>query len=357
MCPRKPRRLSARPLSAICAGGLILLSIIGVASSARACPNATALGLSRIVEIDTATGPLYGDHTKYPRQADVLGPMEVVLTFDDGPMPWITRSILDTLDAHCTRATFFSVGRMAVAYPHMVREVVARGHTMGTHTWSHPLDLRRRPLAYSVEEIERGFAAVAAAAGAPIAPFFRFPGLADSQGMLAHLQSRGIAAFTVDVVSNDSYISNADRLLRETLAKIEARKGGIVLFHDIKASAAKALPTLLVELKRRGYRIVHLVAKAPVVPDQAMMADYVAQVAKADARRRSGEAVMPFFGAVAPNAEAVQRGVPVTAVQPVVKTFVAEARPPEHREQTRRAWRVEVKRSGRRGAARNAEQE
>jgi peptidoglycan/xylan/chitin deacetylase (PgdA/CDA1 family) len=339
------------------AGGLILPLILAFAAAARACPAASAIGLSRVVEIDTATGPLYGDLTQHARQPEVLAPMEVVLTFDDGPMPWITRSILDTLDVHCTRATFFSVGRMAITHPHMVREVIARGHTMGTHTFSHPLDLRRRPLAQSVDEIERGIAAVAAAAGVPIAPFFRFPGLADSQGMLAHLQSRGIAAFTVDVVSNDSYISDADRLLRETLAKIEARKGGIVLFHDIKASAAKALPPLLAQLKQRGYRVVHLVAKGPAVPERGLMAEYVAQVAKVDARRRSGEVMVTFFGAVIPNAGAVQDGVPVTPVQPVVNTFAPMARQPEAHDQARRSWRVEVKRNGRSGQPRRAEPE
>lgn len=357
MYARTARRSSSLPLCVILVGGLILPLVFGFAGAARACPAASAIGLSRIVEIDTATGPLYGDLTQQARQADVLEPMEVVLTLDDGPMPWITRSILDTLDAHCTRATFFSVGRMAVTHPHMVREVIARGHTMGTHTFSHPLDMRRRPISHSIDEIERGIAAVAAAAGVPIAPFFRFPALADSPGMLAHLQSRGIAAFTVDVVSNDSYISDADRLLRETLAKIEARKGGIVLFHDIKAAAAKALPGLLAELKQRGYRVVHLVAKAPVVPDRGLMAEYVAQVAKVDARRRGGEAMATFFGAVVPNAGVVQRGVPVTPVQPVVKTFAAEARQAQTQDQPQRSWRVEVKRNERKGEPRPAEQE
>ena len=66
-----------------------------------------------------------------------------MLTFDDGPMPWITTSILDTLDQHCTKATFFSVGRMAIAYPETTRAIMLRGHTLGTHTWSHPLNIAR----------------------------------------------------------------------------------------------------------------------------------------------------------------------------------------------------------------------
>ncbi len=207
------------------------------------------LGLDRVVEIDASTGPLYGDISVLTREERFLKPREVVLTFDDGPMPWITKSILDTLDRFCTKATFFSVGRMAIAYPATVKDVLARGHTLGGHTWSHPLNLRRRGLERAIDEIERGFSAIALAAGQPIAPFFRFPGLSDSDPMMAHLQSRGIAAFTVDVVSNDSYIGSAERLATYTLAQIDKQQGGIVLFHDIKSATAKALPTILTGLK------------------------------------------------------------------------------------------------------------
>ena len=227
---------------------------------------AAALGVSRIVEIDASGGPIYGSMTKRTKETSFLEPMEVVLTFDDGPVPRVTTPILDTLDAFCTKATFFSVGEMALAYPHTLREVAARGHTIGTHTWTHPLNLRSLSLDKAKDQIERGFAAVALAAEQPIAPFFRFPGLSDSDEMLAYLQTRGIATFTVDIVSNDSFIGSAEHIAERTLKQIEAEKGGIVLFHDIKPATARALPKILAELKARGYRIVHLVPKAPVTP-------------------------------------------------------------------------------------------
>jgi Polysaccharide deacetylase len=156
---------------------LVLLAIVQTAVAACDANDRTRLGVTRIVEIDTSTGPVLGHMTKLPHERQFLAPGEVVLTFDDGPMPWITRAILATLAQHCTRATFFSVGKMAVAYPGVVREVLAHGHTLGTHTWSHPLNLKRLPLDQATAEMERGFAAVAVAAGQPIAPFFRFPGL------------------------------------------------------------------------------------------------------------------------------------------------------------------------------------
>ncbi len=231
------------------------------------CTHTTgALGVERIVEIDTTGGPVFGAITNRARERSFLGPKEVVLTFDDGPMPGITKPILDILDRFCTKATFFSVGKMAAAYPENVREILRRGHTLGTHTWSHPMSLPRLRFEAARDQIESGFAAVAVAAGQPIAPFFRFPGLNDSKQLVDHLEARGIATFTVDVVSNDSYIADPQRLIAHTLAKLDAERGGIMLFHDIKPQTARALPTILAEIKTRGYRVVHLRAKQPFVP-------------------------------------------------------------------------------------------
>lgn len=278
--------------------------------------DGTALGVSRIVEINTSSGPLYGAISTQVREPRFLGPKEVVLTFDDGPLPAVTRPILDTLDRHCTKATFFSVGRMAIAYPETTREIMARGHTLGTHTWSHPLNLKRLSLDRSREEIEKGHAAVSLAAGRPIAPFFRFPGLSDSGPMLRHLQVRGIGAFTVDVVSNDSYIGDADRLLARTLREVENQNGGIVLFHDIKAATARMLPRFLTELRARGYKVVHMRPKEAVAP----IADYDGLLAAMLAKTNKAAAVeplMPFYGRVHPGsaAEAADEGRP--AIPPV----------------------------------------
>ncbi len=273
---------------------------ISVASAAeKSCPNpGGALGVSRIVEIDTKAGPLFGDFSKYEREPRFLGPKEVVLTFDDGPMPRYTKPILDALDEFCTKATFFYVGRMAMAYPNMVKEVVGRGHTVGTHTWSHPLNLRHRGLARAKDQIERGIAAVELAAGKPIAPFFRFPGLSDSGPMLAYLQSRGIAAFTVDVVSNDSYVHSPSRLAQRTLRLVEENNGGIVLFHDIKRSTAQALPTILAQLKKRGFKVVHLRTKNQVAPIAAITDQLKKQRDKKLASDGGKPKLVPFFDAI-----------------------------------------------------------
>ena len=285
---------------------LAIVAGLGSASAQDACTTAlndpTKLGFARTIAIDPATGPVIGQMTKLAHEHGFLAPKEIILTFDDGPLPWITRSILATLARHCTRATFFSVGKMALAYPVVLREELAQGHTVGTHTWSHPLNLKRLKPAAAEEEMERGFAAVSAAAGQPVAALFRFPGLSDSPSMVAHLAERHVATVTVDVVSNDSFINDPTRLTRETLAKIDANHGGIILFHDIKATTAKALPAILDALAARGYSVAHLVSTRPLEANQALQVSLEPHVARMLDRSASAKpAMVPFFGTTGPE--------------------------------------------------------
>jgi peptidoglycan/xylan/chitin deacetylase (PgdA/CDA1 family) len=293
---------------------MLALGSLGIGQGQAAdCTNGLMTG--RTIEIDGSSGPVYGEITRQTREPAFLRPREVVLTFDDGPSPHITSSILKTLDDFCVKATFFSVGRMAAAYPAMLKEVLNRGHTVGTHTMTHPYNLPRMKLEKAEDEIEAGFATVATAAGAPIAPFFRFPGLADSGMLVAHLKSRGIATFSVDVVSNDSYISSKARLVKYTLDQIERREGGIVLFHDIKSTTAKALPEILARLQQLGYKVVHLTAKTPVQPLPEMMEIAAARAAKTGQKKTT---MVPFYGAAGlqkPDADASSTPSKVSTVQ------------------------------------------
>src|SRR5260370_5405808 len=99
------------------------------------CANPNALGIAGIVEIDTTGGPGFGfEHFK---QLDFLRDHEVVLTFDDGPWPVNTPSVLKTLAEECTTGIFFPIGKHATYYPEILKQVAAAGHTIGSHTWSH----------------------------------------------------------------------------------------------------------------------------------------------------------------------------------------------------------------------------
>ena len=105
------------------------------AAPTAACPgNPNALGVARVVEIDTTGGPGFGwEHFK---MHDFLRANEVLLTFDDGPWQGTTPAVLKALADHCVRATFFPIGKHATYYPEILKQVAAAGHTIGSHTWS-----------------------------------------------------------------------------------------------------------------------------------------------------------------------------------------------------------------------------
>jgi peptidoglycan/xylan/chitin deacetylase (PgdA/CDA1 family) len=231
------------------------------AQEAGTCPgNPHALGVSRVIEVDPTGGPRYGTF-QYPSTLD-LSPMEVVLTFDDGPSPRTTEKVLDALDQHCAKATFFEVGKWVAAYPELTKEVVDRGNTVASHSYSHPRNLGHLRLDRAEQDIDRGFAVLKEASGGRVAPFFRYPGLNNSSALNTYLGSRNIAVISCDIGTDDWMLIGADQIVKRTLARLESKGKGIILFHDTETATARALPLLLDELQKRGYRLVHMVAKA-----------------------------------------------------------------------------------------------
>lgn len=230
-----------------------------------ACANPNALGVSRTVQIDTTGGPGLG-LSQY-KDYDFLQPGEVALTFDDGPWPVTTPAVLAALDAQCVKATFFPVGKHATWHPEILKQVLAQGHTVGSHTWGH-MNLAKRPLQEAKDEIEKGISAVTMAAGRPISPFFRFPQLRQTPELKTYLGERNIAAFSIDVDSEDFRIKKPDALVSSIMTKLQKTGKGIVLMHDLQKSTAAALPGLLAQLKAGGYKVVHIKAKdtLPTMP-------------------------------------------------------------------------------------------
>ncbi len=229
------------------------------ASASECLHNPDALGVSRVIEIDSSGGPRFG--TLQYNQTIQLAPKEVVLTFDDGPHKINTRRILDALWAECVKATFFSVGTMVENHPDTMQDVADQGHTIGTHTWSHPINIRRLSDLKAAAQIDRGFRKINASIDKQIAPFFRFPGLNHSKVMTAYAKQRGYAIFSTDVVSDDWRGIGANTIIRRTMQRLKQRDGGIVLFHDTKRTTAAALPVFLKALKKAGFKVVHIVPK------------------------------------------------------------------------------------------------
>ncbi|NVO13815.1 MAG: polysaccharide deacetylase family protein [Rhodoplanes sp.] len=224
------------------------------------CPgNPNALGTSRTLVIDPAEHMRLG-MMQY-RETLPLGPKEVVITFDDGPLPPYTTRALDILASECVKVTYFLVGKMARAYPDSVRKIQAAGHTIGTHSFSHPLTFHKMPIAQAEQEIEGGIASVGAALGdrAAVAPFFRVPGLLRRDEVERLLASRGLMTWSADFPADDWKHIPASEVMHRALQRIEARGRGMLLLHDIQPATVLALPGLLKELKARGYKIVHVV--------------------------------------------------------------------------------------------------
>jgi peptidoglycan/xylan/chitin deacetylase (PgdA/CDA1 family) len=224
------------------------------------CPgNADALGTARTIAIDPAAHARLG--TMQYADTLPLEDKEVVLTFDDGPLPPYSSRILDILAAECAKATFFIVGRQAQAFPDLVRRASAEGHTIATHSHNHPLRFDKLPIEEAREEIEDGIAATAAALGDEnaIAPFFRVPGLRRSAETEHYLAARGVSVWSADFTGDDWRHIAAEQVLQRALNRLEWKGKGVLLLHDIQPATVLALPDLLQALKARGYRIVHVV--------------------------------------------------------------------------------------------------
>jgi peptidoglycan-N-acetylglucosamine deacetylase len=239
------------------------------------CDNPNALGVSRVVQIDTTGGPGFGfEHFK---GYDFLKPGEVVLTFDDGPWLNSTPLVLKALADQCAKAMFFSIGKHATYYPEILRQVAAQGHTIGSHTWSHA-DLSKKTPEEAKEEIEKGISAVKwALEGAVESPFFRFPALRHPPEMVTYLGDRNVAIFSTDLDSFDFKMHKPEQVVKSVMDKLKKYGKGIVLMHDFHINTAHALPALLAQLKAGGYKIVQIKAKAPVQSiaqyDDAMVKD------------------------------------------------------------------------------------
>ncbi len=257
---------------------ILIISLFSLFASSAAqsqCDLTKKLGVSRTIEIDTTGGPIYGHYSF--RQTLPLKKGEVVLTFDDGPHPQHTISVLKTLKDHCTKATFFAVGSMATLEPDTLKAVAAAGHTIGAHSQTHP-KMTLIPLANAKIEIEQSFKEIIAAIGAPIAPFFRYPGLRYSKQMNAYLATRNIGVFSVDIVSGDTRNKNTPAILKQTLGLLKRKGRGIILLHDLQETTAEALPLLFDELKKGGYKVVHIVPKKKIKTTayKKVMKEYVA---------------------------------------------------------------------------------
>ena len=231
-------------------------------TASAACPgNPEALGTERVLTISSSEFQRL--ETINYKVTLPLNDHEVVLTFDDGPIPPYTNSVLDTLAANCVKATYFLVGEMAQQRPYLVRRIYNEGHSIGSHSQTHPFAFQRLSMKRVERQVETGIASVNVALGDPraLSPFFRIPGFGRTNAIDQFLEHKGLITWSADVDTDDwKRGTTPSALIKRTMKRLNARGRGIILMHDIHPDTALALPKLLKELKNEGYRVVHVVA-------------------------------------------------------------------------------------------------
>lgn len=186
----------------------------------------------------------------------------VALTYDDGPNPPYTDQLLDVLAKHNVKATFFMIGNRVEKHPETVHRVVAEGHQIGNHSYSHPL-LGFLPPLYVQRQIERtddllrelGIIGEIA---------FRAPVLTRFLPVAYVLAKRDRIHISCNVWSWDWTTQNPDKITETVLKK--TKQGSIIVLHDGKAEnkdanrsgTIEATDRIITALKRDGYRFVRL---------------------------------------------------------------------------------------------------
>jgi peptidoglycan/xylan/chitin deacetylase (PgdA/CDA1 family) len=237
------------------------------AETATNCPgHPDAIGTSRTLVVDPRAHPRIGS-MQYPETLP-LRDHEVVLTFDDGPIPKNSNQVLQTLADNCVKATFFEIGEQAKANPEGIRKLIAAGHTVGSHSMTHPLTFHKMSEAQAKQQVDDGITWIKAAMTDPnaISPFFRIPGLLRAPPVEAYLETQGIQIWSTDFLADDWHRISPAKVHDLAMSRLHAMGKGILLLHDIQPRTVAALPKILHDMKAEGYHIVHVVAATPEMP-------------------------------------------------------------------------------------------
>ncbi len=236
---------------------LLVIALSTSAVPAHAC-DSSALGTSRALKVSTKD--TIGVGRGYPALGLAHG--EIVLTFDDGPMPDTTPAILDVLDKECVRATFFMIGKRAEAQPGLVKLVRERGHAIGSHSYTHR-ELNRLPRDEANDDVRRGYEAVEKAAYGVAADrprLVRFPGFKSTPTLVSFVHEHHGTVINTNISPADWRGQQAAATFERLRKLLDRQNRGIAVLHDSQPETVKLLPMLIAEMKARKMKVVHLVA-------------------------------------------------------------------------------------------------
>ena len=226
--------------------------------SALACKNAPHIG--RTIWLTSESPPLETS----------LEPGEVILTFDAGPDPHRTLPVLAILAEHCITAAFFLRGDQAQQNPELVEQILTAGHTVGSHTYSHPRLVDLAP-DDAKREIVTGRDAVAQAAGGSTkfdtTTFFRYTYLQSSEHLETIIEDLGLIIIGANASGQDWLTTTPDAIFQNIKLDL-ARNGdrGVVLLHDPFFNSDRSLELVVRELKLAGHKFVSFRAEGPTPP-------------------------------------------------------------------------------------------
>ena len=185
-------------------------------------------------------------------QQPVLKP--IALTFDDGPWPHSTSQVLSVLKKNNIKATFFVVGRQVKQYPQLTKQIVAEGHAIANHTWSH--QYHKFNEAAAARELDSTTSLIHKLTGVKTV-LFRPPAGILTNGLVAYAHKKKYSVVMWSADSLDWRYRSTPALMNSVLKA--AKPGGIILLHDgggDRSKTVQALPQLIAQLKKQGYQFV-----------------------------------------------------------------------------------------------------
>lgn len=211
-------------------------------------------GRESLADFDRELSPLASRFPDTFFYKGIPGQRQVALTFDDGPASVATAQILDILKLHQVPATFFLLGSNLEGKEHLVKRMVAEGHTVANHTWNHP-DMRTLTEAQLTKEVldpEQTIMALTGLQTALLRPPYGF--ISDQN--LRQLKDMGYKVINWSVDSKDWRDLDTDQVLINTMP--EVRDGSIILLHDYFSYSAtqEALTDIIQSLKWQGFAFV-----------------------------------------------------------------------------------------------------
>lgn len=177
----------------------------------------------------------------------------VALTFDDGPHPTHTPKLLNTLKRYNVKATFYVTGTNAARYPHLVRRMVAEGHEVGNHTYTHP-NLTTLSDAQVRSQIDRSITAISSATGVKPRTFRPPYGALTTRQRLWINSTYGYPIVFWSVDPKDWKDRNASTVTSRLVAGV--KNGSILLLHDIHATSVAAVPQTINRILAKGHKFV-----------------------------------------------------------------------------------------------------